>query len=252
MDATAQQTMPASKTPVSSAALRDLKKSNKLKDEFIAITVHNQKTPLIIIQGYVDLVQKETKNLSDMQKHALEEIEKQSKRLIEINSRLLSVTKLHGDVIALKKETVDLAELTRDVAASFVVKLQNKRIRLVIDTPEQLTAKIDCEWIREVWENLLSNALKFTPEGGKITISVKPKGQTIMCQITDTGIGIDKQEIQNIFAPFYRTQDALTGGYDGIGLGLYIVKLIIKGHNGKIRIVPSHKGARIQFLLPKN
>jgi len=234
--------------------LEALEKDNLVKKEFISIMAHNLQTPLTIIRGYTDQLLKEKEGLSPDQTHTLEIIDETIENLVEMNGRLLTTIELQGEAIKLNKTRQDLGPLASEVVKEFKKRSQEKQISLELKVArEPLTTEFDEEWLRIVFENLLDNALKYTPEKGKVTVRVKktPEG-AILVEVEDTGIGIPKKEQENVLLPFRRTKDVMRVDFEGVGVGLYIVKTVIEKHNGQLELKSEEgQGTTIKFTLPK-
>ncbi len=229
-----------------------LEQANKSKNEFLAITAHNLQTPLVVLKGYVEKLAEEG-TLNNHQRETLEHLKKTIEHLRQINSRLLSTVELQGAPVVLNRKRGDLAIVAARVVKDFRKRAAAKKINLEFKAArEPLTCEFDEEWIKVVFENLLDNAIKFTPEEGRVTVRIgKTKEGQIFGEVEDTGIGIPQKEQKAVLEPFHRAQRALSGDYEGIGLGLYIVRLVIDKHNGKIEIDSEEgRGTRIRFLLP--
>ena len=231
-----------------------LERDNLIKKEFISIMAHNLQTPLTIIRGYVDQLLKEKENLPPDQIHTLEIIDGTIKNLVEMNSRLLTTIELQGEAIKLNKVKKDLGPLASTVVKEFRKRAEEKQITLDLKVArEPLTAEFDEEWLKVVFENLLDNALKYTPEKGSVTVRVgkTPEGG-ISGEVEDTGIGIPKEEQEKVLLPFHRAKDVLRADFAGVGVGLYIVKTVIEKHNGQLELKSGEgKGTKISFILPK-
>jgi len=231
-----------------------LEKDNLIKKEFISIMAHNLQTPLTIIRGYTDQLLKEKGDLPPEKTHTLEIIDSTIKNLVEMNGRLLTTIELQGEAIKLNKTRQDLGPLASTIVKEFKKRAQEKQIALELKVArEPLTTEFDEEWLKIVFENLLDNALKYTPEKGKITVRVQktPEG-SIFGEVEDTGIGIPKKEQENVLLPFRRSKDVLQVDFEGVGVGLYIVKTVIEKHNGQLELKSEEgKGTKIRFVLPK-
>jgi signal transduction histidine kinase len=231
-----------------------LEKDNLIKKEFISIMSHNLQTPLTIIRGYVDQLLQEKDDLSFTQSKTLKIIENTIKDLVGMNARLLTTIELQGEAIKLNKTKQDLGALAGEVVKEFKKKAEEKQIVLGLKVArESLISKFDEEWLEVVFENLLDNALKFTPEKGKVVVRVgKTSEGGIFGEVEDTGIGIPKEEQDEVLLPFRRTKDVLRADFEGVGVGLYIVKRVIKKHGGQLKLESEEgKGTKIRFTLPK-
>ena len=231
-----------------------LEKDNLIKKEFISIMSHNLQTPLTIISGYVDQLLKDKETFSSTQAKTLEILEGTIKDLGEINSRLLTTIELQGEAIKLNKVKKDLGPLASTIVKEFRKRAEEKQISLNLKVArEPLTAEFDEDWLKVVFENLLDNALKYTPEKGSVTVRVgKTKEGGVFGEVGDTGIGIPKEEQERVFLPFRRAKDALRADFAGVGVGLYIVKTVIEKHKGQLKLESEEgKGTKISFILPK-
>ena len=231
-----------------------LEKDNLVKKEFISIMSHNLQTPLTIVRGYVDQLLKEKEGLSSDQTHILGIVEETVENLVEMNGRLLTTIELQGEAIKLNKVKKDLAPLASAVVKEFQERAEGKEINLDLNVVrEPLTVEFDEEWLKVVFENLLDNALKYTPEKGKVTVGVSktPEGD-IVSEVEDTGIGIPKDEQDQVLLPFHRTKDVLRTDFEGVGVGLYIVKTVVEKHGGRLELESEEgKGTKVRFILPK-
>ncbi len=231
-----------------------LERDNLIKKEFISIMAHNLQTPLTIIRGYTDQLLQEKGEISSDQIHTLEIIDDTIKNLVEMNGRLLTTIELQGEAIKLNQTKQDLGSLASAVVKEFRKRAEEKQITLELKVArEPLTTEFDEEWLKVVFENLLDNALKYTPEKGKVTVRVKktPEGG-VVSEVEDTGIGIPKEEQENVLLPFRRTKDVLQADFEGVGVGLFIVKTVIEKHNGQLELESEEgQGTKVRFILPK-
>ena len=231
-----------------------LEKDNLIKKEFISIMSHNLQTPLTIVRGYVDQLFKEKEKLSFTQSQTLKIIEETIKKLVEMNQRLLTTIELQGEAIKINKVKNDLGVLAGTVFKDFKKRAAEKQINLKLQVArEPLTSEFDEEWLTVVFENLLDNALKYTPEKGSVTLRIgkEPDGG-VFGEVEDTGIGIPKGEQEKVLLPFHRTKDVLRADFGGIGVGLFIVKTVIDKHSGRLLLESEEgKGTKVKFILPK-
>ena len=231
-----------------------LERDNLIKKEFISIMSHNLQTPLTIIRGYVNQLLEEKRTLSSTQAKTLEIMEGVIKDLGEINSRLLTTIELQGEAIKLNKVKKDLGPLASAIVKEFRKRAEEKQIALNLKVArEPLTAEFDEDWLKVVFENLLDNALKYTPEKGRVAVKVgKTSEGGVFGEVTDTGIGIPKEEQEKVWLPFRRAKDALRADFAGVGVGLYIVKTVLEKHGGQLKLESEEgQGTKIRFILPK-
>lgn len=232
--------------------IESLKKSHELKHEFIAISSHNLQTPLIVIRGYLEQLEKEAHALTNEQKKAITGITNQTARLSYIVNRLMKVNQLQGELITLHRHPTDLTALTQEIVDAFQNYARSKQVSLIYNHPNNpLMVEVDREWIKYVWENLLDNAIKYTQNNGVVTVTIGTnENAKVYGEVQDTGIGIPMEDQEAIFTPFHRAQDVLDASYGGFGLGLYGSKLVIERHRGNIYLGSEvGKGTVVRFTL---
>ncbi len=215
--------------------IEDLKELDKLKDEFVLLASHNLRTPLTVIKGYVSSL-KEDKTLDSKIHNDIEEISESTKQLETITETLLSLVSLEKGQRVLKKKAVDLTSLLEEVGGKLGMKAAEKKVSFIFEFPSKPVPKISLEEERmeQAFLGLIDNAIKFNKEGGKIIVKLKQKNKEVVISIRDDGIGISEEEKGKVFKKFHRATDVLTYNYEGIGLGLYLSKLIIESHQGRI------------------
>ena len=215
--------------------IEDLRQLDKLKDEFVYLASHNLRSPLTAIKGYIEILLK-NKSLDREAKEASGKISASSARLEELTESLLNLVALEENKQPLLMKSVDLEKLLEALVEKFTSDISEKRISLIFEFPPGEIPKIDLDELRmsQALESLLENAIKFNREGGKIVIGLKRIRDYLRLSIKDTGIGIPKEEREKVFQKFHRATDILTYDYEGIGLGLYVTKLIIEAHQGRI------------------
>jgi signal transduction histidine kinase len=216
------------------------------KDNFVATVSHELRTPLTSILGYLELVLDEPGH---------EDIEGELKIVQRNATHLL---RLVNDLIAVASERVELSPQETDVAsllAGVVLSSRNHAsgsgVELVLDVEEPLTARVDPERISQVFGNLVSNAIKFSPDGGTVTARAHRANSHVVCSIADTGIGMDGQEQEQAFTKFFRSARSRETAIPGAGLGLPISKTIVEGHGGSISLHSEPgKGTTVTVSLP--
>ncbi len=217
----------------------------RAKDEFLATASHELKTPITTLGGYLELLERQVAlpagpdpvRLTRYVGTARGELQ----RLHRLSEDLLMVTRIEAGRLALRPEPGDLALTTRDAVERFVRRpgLQERGHRILCETSESLPTLHDTLRIGQVLDNLLENALKYSPEGGEVTVAATRTGTEALLSVRDTGIGVPADERERLFLPFYRTSNASAGSTEGLGLGLYISRGIIEGHGGRIWIEPA-------------
>lgn len=219
---------------------RELIRATRLKDEFLANMSHELRTPLNAILGMTEGLQEEVfGEISSKQNQALKTVENSALHLLSLINDILDVAKIESGQIELACASVAIAPLCISSLAFIKQQSLKKRLQLITQIPPVLPdLLLDERRIRQVLINLLNNAVKFTPEGGTITLTVTPITENqqnfLRIAITDTGIGIAAENIDRLFKPFVQIDSALNRQYAGTGLGLALVKQIVELHGGKV------------------
>jgi two-component system phosphate regulon sensor histidine kinase PhoR len=231
---------------------------DRLRTNFVADVSHELRTPLTAIRGFVETLQDGAADDPTVRDRFLDTIAIEADRLIRLTNDLLLLTRADAGRLELRTTIVDLVASARDAIAQLEARATEKQITLRLtselpDTPIPILA--DADRIHQVLVNLLDNALKFTPIGGRITVSLDDTGERVTCKITDTGPGIPLTEIPHLFERFYRgdRSRAREEGQSGAGLGLSIARAVIEAHGGHIWIEsPPGQGTIVTFTLPQS
>lgn len=233
------------------ADMNKLQSIESLRRELIANISHDLRTPLAIIQGYVETLQMKGKELTEQEKdNYLNTIENGSKRLSKLITQLFEYSKLEANQIKTKKEPFLISELANDIYSNYAVLAQKKSIELELKMDDDLPLVFaDISLVERAIQNLLDNALKFTPPKGRITIGVIKESDNVEILIKDSGPGIQTENQALIFERYRQTKSGKKN--EGSGLGLAIVKKIVELHNSTIKVksVPN-EGATFTFTLP--
>lgn len=221
----------------------ELSGSETLRNDLIAGMSHEFKTPLAAIEGYASLLQKG--NLSEeKERECIDKIIKNAEILSAMSGNFLQLVKLENQEIVVNRTIFKLDEQIRQVLVMTESKWTEKNLELELDLPKTEYYGNE-ELVKVIWQNLLSNAIKYTPDGGKIRVSIQ-KEEKITVTISDTGVGIGKEEMEHIFDKFYRADAARTS--EGSGLGLTLVKRVVELCNGTIE-VKSAPGKGATFIV---
>ncbi|PDW02068.1 ATP-binding protein [Candidatus Viridilinea mediisalina] len=237
------------------ANVRDItlqKQEEELQNTFISVISHELKTPVSIIKGFAGTLQREDATFSAEQyREGLHLIEEEADRLARLIQDLLDVSRLTAGGIRLDVADVALAPLVADVVRSLAPML-TAHYQVELRFPDDLPpVRGDYERCRQVITNLVSNAIKYSPEGGMIRIGGWPEAGYAVCYVSDQGIGIANEEHEAIFRRFYRVDNRLRRETQGSGLGLFLTRAIIEAHGGRIWVESQlGKGARFVFTLP--
>jgi two-component system phosphate regulon sensor histidine kinase PhoR len=232
-----------------SKELERLRRLDQLKSEFVANVSHDLKTPLTSIKAYcealLDMVTDHT------QKEFLKVIDEESDRLISMIMSLLNVSRIQSGRLKLEFTLVDPKSIVEEIKS--VSKVQSERHRLIIEYAPELPDQVllDKERMKEVMINLISNAIKYSPDGGNVEIHMGVCENNLKIDVKDYGMGIGPEHLPKIFDQFYRVDSSMTASISGTGLGLTIVKGIVEGHGGHIKVESQlGKGSTFTLLLP--
>ena len=229
-----------------------LKEVERLKSDFISIASHEVRTPLAVIKGYAATLLNPSLRLApEQEQRFIKGINDASDRLNRLVSNLLCASRLESGRSQPHPRRFDLVELIDGVASAFRDVSGKHEIRA--ETPESgLSIVADRELIDLVLVNLVANAVKYSPKGGVVTISVEEAGSGVRLRVADRGIGIPPDQVDRIFDRFYRGDNARSSSASGVGLGLYICRSIVEAHGGSIRVESeAGSGSVFQVDLPQ-
>lgn len=246
--------------PVALVVLQDvspLKDAERLKDEFIGIAAHELRNPMAALKGFAEMLVVQTARgkgspLDEWQIEAIEAIDQATTRLVALTDDLLDVTRLQGGLLDLRVEPSDLGALTRRTVGRLQITSDSHTIT-VHAAPDLIIVPMDVQRIEQVIANLTSNAIKYSPRGGNIAITVGKASAEGMAQISvrDHGIGIPADQKAQIFGRFVRANNARALGISGTGLGLYLCRELVERHGGRIWFKSREgHGATFTFTLP--
>lgn len=236
-----------------SQALEQIKVINKRKSDFISAVSHELRTPLTSIKGFAAiLLAEKLGELPAAVKERLEKINRHSDELVHMVNDLLDIARIESGKTVMKMEPQDLKTIVATVADLLTIQCKNKNIDLITSVPPGIPNVLaDRSQIQRVFINLLGNAVKFTPQNGKITIRAGQTNGFVQIDISDTGIGIPPESLAAIFEEFYRVDNEVNQRVKGTGLGLSLVKNIVEAHNGKISVESKiNEGSTFSFTLP--
>jgi signal transduction histidine kinase len=214
-------------------ARRELREQNRLKDELISVVSHDLRTPLTSIMGYLELALAPDTGARDARQF-LEVVQRNTGRLHRLVEDLLFVSRVQSGKDALSIGVVEVAEIAEATVAAALPAAERAEVDVVCDIRCREQTLGDEHRIAEVLENLLSNALKFTPPGGRVAVWVGRVADALVIRVSDTGIGIAEDDRRHLFDRFFRAAGA--EGVPGAGLGLSIVKAIVEAHGGRVAV----------------
>jgi len=233
--------------------MEDLKTMDNLRRELVANVSHDLRTPLATIQGYLETVLMKADTLSDDEKTKyLQTIFKSTERLRKLVDELFELSKLEAREKKPKPEPFSIAELLQDIHQKNLILAEAKKIELKTNFPYDLPlAYADIGMMERVLQNLIDNAIKFTPDGGIIDLQLKKEKDDIIISISDSGEGIVDTELSHIFDRYNRSKRTESNSNDGLGLGLAIVKKILEVHNIEINVESKKNiGTTFSFRVP--
>lgn len=235
-------------------ALKDLESANRRKTEFVSAVSHEFRTPLTSIKGYAALLAGgKFGDLPEKISTRLNRINDQADALVGMINDLLDIARIESGRVQISLQQVDIAEMVKGEAEMFFPQLQEKSLSIDLDVPQTAVVSADKQLMQRVFINLMSNAIKFTPETKKIYVSIKDEEKNYRISVKDEGIGIPASDLENVFKEFFRVDTQEHKNIKGTGLGLSLVANIVRAHKGKIWVESDiGKGANFVFLMPKN
>ncbi|AAS40965.1 sensor histidine kinase [Bacillus cereus ATCC 10987] len=224
----------------------ELNAMEKMRQEFVSNVSHEIQSPLTSIKGFARALQ--DNNLSEEKReHYLTIIETETTRLSKLSQNLLKLTLLESEEYTPERATYRLDQQLKQIVLNSEPLWAEKEIELELNL-EKVHITADQESMSQVWINLIHNSIKFTPNGGTITIQLKEYEKVVEVRIRDSGIGISKEQKQHIFERFYKADSSRNRAYGGSGLGLAIVKKVLDLHQGEIK-VESEEGKGTEFIV---
>jgi signal transduction histidine kinase len=231
-----------------------LKELDKMKSEFIAMVTHELRAPIAAVEQQLTVIlSKMAGEVTEKQEQLLSRAKERTRGLLDLIKDLLDLSKIEAGKMVQYKEPLFLQEVIQRVVDLMRVEAENKKIDLEFSAPSKVSLILaDRNSMEGIFTNLISNAIKYTPEGGKVWVTLGEEGGFVKATVSDTGIGIKKTDLSRIFDKFYRVKTTETRQIVGTGLGLSIVKSIVDAHLGSIS-VESEEGGGTTFtvLFPK-
>lgn len=236
------------------AANRKLQELDKAKTLFLLTVTHELRAPVAAIQSYLDLIL-QGYVAPDRQQQVLHRCRERAAELLALIGDLLQLARIRElDKRKVQAQPVDVAALMVEVAELFRGEAEEKRIELKVHptTGHRAIAAADPDHVKVIWTNLISNAIKYTPSGGRVTINLRCKDGTVTGIVRDTGIGISAEALPHVFDEFFRTEEAKATVSCGTGLGMSITKRLIEMYGGKIEVQSrAGRGTTFTFSLPE-
>ena len=232
--------------------LTRLRMADEMKSTFVSAVSHELKTPVALIKGYASTMRRDDANWDEKTvRDSLQVIEEESDRLAELIDNLLDASRAQAGNFKLARVELDIDALVKHVIAKF--QPQTKSHALAADVPSDLPLVFaDEARITQVLNNLVSNAIKYSPAGGQIRVTSSVTPDTVVISVSDEGPGIAPEDQEHLFERFYRSESAVRKSIPGTGLGLYLCKSIVEAHGGKIWVSgDGQKGSTFNFSLPR-
>jgi signal transduction histidine kinase len=209
---------------------------------------HDLRTPLSRLRGSAELALQGAADLNAT-REALADCVEESERVLNMLNTLMDIAEAEAGMMQLKREEVDLCRLIREATEVYECVAEEKHIQIKADLPETCRAWADANRLRQVFANLLDNAIKYTPEGGSVSITSRNEPATAVVEFSDTGIGIPSEEQDKVWARLYRGDKSRS--QRGLGLGLSLVKAVVEAHQGKVMLKSEvGRGSTFTVILP--
>ena len=230
------------------------KEIDQMKSDFISLVSHELRTPLTSIIGFVSFIlDGKTGTINEKQHDSLVRVHRQSKRLAALINDLLDISRIEAGRIEIKREPTSILEITKQRFDEIKPQADEKELKFSLIVPDSLPLIFgDEERIGQILTNLMGNAIKFTPEKGRVAVKLKSDGKIIHVEVIDDGFGVPIENRQKVFEKFYQHGDIHTRQQGGTGLGLSIAKSIVEVHGGRIWVDDGEggRGSNFQFVLP--
>jgi signal transduction histidine kinase len=239
------------------AMTASLRQSDQAKNAFVADVSHELRTPLTVIKGTIETLQDGALDDPSVRDGFLDAMSQETERLIRLVNDLLVLARADAGALNLRLEPVDLADLARTRCAGRETLSRSRGVRLVVETVSPASGEVaflalaDPDRIARVLDNLLDNAIRYSPPGGEVKVALENDGDWIACRMSDAGPGIRPEERELIFERFYRADPARDRDRGGSGLGLAIVRGLVAAHGGRVEAqCRPGSGATLAFWLP--
>jgi two-component system sensor histidine kinase BaeS len=225
-----------------------LGKQETLRKRLTADVAHELRTPITMLQSHLEAMIDGTWEADTAR---LESCHEEVVRLSKLVGNLETLTRYENENVRLDVRRFDISALLKRIADKFLIEFQNKNIELILDAPEQML-EADEEKLSQVFTNLLTDALKYTPEGGRVEIRAEGSAHFVQVRVRDSGTGIAEEDLPHIFERFYRTDKSRAQGTGGTGIGLAIVRAIVEAHHGNVQVQSAlNQGSVFTVTLPR-
>ena len=230
-------------------AKKSAEEANRAKSSFMAVMSHELRTPLNAISGYLEILQMGIAGpVADKQREILGRIDRSGRHLLRLINEMLDLARIEAGRVDYDFEDVMLSEVVASVTPLIEPQVNSKKITLSAQLTPDLIVRADAEKLQQILINLLSNATKFTPEGGRIEINGSGTAHDVLLRVRDSGIGIPKEQLESIFEPFVQVEGTGKHVSQGTGLGLTISRSLARGMGGDLK-ADSQAGSGSTFIL---
>ncbi|QQK81075.1 PAS domain-containing protein [Salicibibacter cibi] len=229
-----------------------VKRLEEIRKDFVANVSHELKTPVTSLKGFAETLLNESMENQDVQRQFLEIIWKESDRLQDLVGDLLELSRIETHNFQLNLQPIDLSKIGAETERLLRKKADDKSLQFNVSSEGNKEMIGDAARIKQILLNLLTNAIAYTGEGGEVELNIYEEAEFIVCRVSDTGIGIEKQDLPRVFERFYRVDKARSRDLGGTGLGLAIVKHLLEAHEGTIEAKSKpNVGTMFTICFPK-
>jgi signal transduction histidine kinase len=228
-----------------------LRELDRMKDEFIAVISHELRTPLTSIAGYLELVLDDARELTPEHHEFLTVVSRNVGRLTLLANDLLLLAAAENGTLTFQRTEFELSALLEELENAARPKAGAEQVALRLELGGTAVVDADRPRLAQLFDNLISNAIKFTPAGGSVTVRALPAGEHVVVEVEDSGIGIPADELPRLFDRFYRARSAKARNVGGTGLGLAIAKTIADAHGARLDVTSElGRGTTFRLRLP--
>jgi signal transduction histidine kinase len=235
-------------------AKEDLERLDRIKSELMLKVAHELRAPAAAVQSYINLILADYVADTEI-KPTLRRVQERLQAMLDLIGDLLELARLKEAKQRVVKELApqDMAGILSEVHSLLREQAAEKRQKLIVEVIDRPTVVADREHLASIWTNLISNAIKYTPEGGSITVRLRADDDSLIGIVEDSGVGIAEEDLPHLFQEFFRTDEAKASGQVGTGLGLAIIRQIVESYGGQIKVTSRlGQGSRFSFILPLN